>query len=57
MTEHERDKVKLLCARIVDEKNPLVFRQLVIELEALLERVTNHQDARLTEVEGEDTAN
>ena len=47
MTEHEREMVKTLCARIADEKNPFVFRQLIIELDALLEKLNNHQAKRL----------
>jgi hypothetical protein len=43
MTEHERELVTALCARIADEKNPFVFRQLLIELDALLEKLNNHQ--------------
>lgn len=43
MSEHERRIVTTLCARIVDEKNPVVFRQLLIELDALLEKLNNHQ--------------
>ncbi len=37
MTVHEREMVTSLCARINDEKDPYVFTELVIELEALLE--------------------
>lgn len=36
MTEHERDTLTMLCARITDEKNPAVFLELLMELEALL---------------------
>ena len=43
MTEHEREMVTALCARIVDAKNPFVFRQLLIELDALLEKLKNRQ--------------
>lgn len=52
MTEHERQMVTTLCARIVDEKNPAVFRQLLIELDVLLEELNNRQ-ARRTGFEGE----
>ena len=37
MTDHEREMVTTLCSRINDEKDPDVFTELVIELEALLE--------------------
>ena len=46
MTQHERQMVTALCARIADEKNPVVFRQLLIELDALLENMNNHQTPR-----------
>ena len=39
MTDHERQMVTSLCARISDEKNPVVFTQLVYELDALLEKL------------------
>ena len=55
MTEHEREMVTALCARIADEKNPLVFRQLLIELDALLENLNNHQ-AKRSGFEGENKA-
>lgn len=47
MTEHEREMVKTLCAQIVDEKNPAVFRQLIIELDALLEKLNDHRANQL----------
>lgn len=56
MTGHEREIVTKLCARIVDEKNPVVFRQLLIELDALLDRVKNHQ-ATYSEYESQDKRN
>ena len=56
MTEHEHQMVRTLCARIVDEKKSAVLLELMVELEALLEKVTNHR-ARLSEVESEDKAN
>jgi len=43
MSEHERRMVTTLCTRILDEKNPVVFTQLLIELDALLEKLNNHQ--------------
>jgi len=52
MTQHERQTVTGLCARIADEKNPFVFSQLLIELDALLERLNYHQ-AKLSGFEGE----
>jgi hypothetical protein len=55
MTEHERVMVTALCARIADEKNPFVFRQLLIELDALLETLNNHQ-AKRSGFEGENMA-
>lgn len=38
MTEHEREALTTLCARITDERNPAVFVELLIELEALLNK-------------------
>lgn len=55
MTEHERRMVTALCARISEEKNSVVFRQLLIELDALLENLDNHQTRR-TGFEGENAA-
>jgi len=55
MTEHEREMVTALCARIVDAKNPFVFRQLLIELDALLEKLNNHH-AKRSGFEGENMA-
>jgi len=40
MTEHERQTLSKLCARISDEKNPDVFTKLVTELEVLLEKMS-----------------
>ena len=40
MSEHERRTVTVLCARIAGEKNPVIFRQLLIELDTLLEKLT-----------------
>ena len=55
MTEHEREMVTVLCARIADEKNSIAFRQLLIELDALLEKLDNHQ-AKRSGFEGENMA-
>ena len=55
MTEHERVMVIALCARIADEKNPFAFRQLLIELDALLEKLNNHH-AKRSGFEGENMA-
>ena len=55
MTEHERQMVIALCARIADEKNPVVFRKLLIELDGLLEKLNNHQ-AKRSGFEGENMA-
>jgi len=56
MTEREREMATALCARIADEKNPVVFRQLLIRLDALLEKLNSHQ-ARRTGFEGESMSN
>jgi hypothetical protein len=45
-----------LCARIADEKNPVVFNQLLIELDALLERLLNNHQAKLSGFEGDSMA-
>ena len=55
MTEHERQAVTALCARIINEKNPAVFRQLLIELDGLLEEL-NNQQAKRSGFEGENMA-
>jgi hypothetical protein len=55
MTAHEREMVTALCARIADEKNPVVFRQLLIELDALLGKLNNPQ-AKRSGFEGENMA-
>ena len=36
MTDHERQRVTALCARIIEERDPAVFLELLIELETLL---------------------
>jgi len=56
MTQHERQLVIGLCARIADEKNPVVFSQLLIELDALLERLLNNHQTKLSGFEGESMA-
>jgi hypothetical protein len=55
MTAHEREMVTALCARIADEKSPVVFRQLLIELDALLGNLNNPQ-AKHSGFEGENMA-
>ena len=55
MTEQERRAVTVLCARIAGVKNPVIFRQLLFELDALLEKLNNHQ-AKRTEFEDENMA-
>jgi hypothetical protein len=52
MTEHERQIVTSLCARIADERNPAVFTQLVMELDTLLGRLNSPQ-ATSTGFEGD----
>jgi len=37
MTDHERQKVTALCARIGEETDSAVFLELLIELETLLD--------------------
>ena len=37
MTEHEGQLLKTLCARIVEEKDPAVLVNLLVELDALLD--------------------
>lgn len=39
MTEHERQRVTALCARIVEERDPAVYLELLIELETVLDEV------------------
>ena len=55
MNEHEREMLTALCARIADEKNPVVFRQLLVELDALLEKLNDHQ-AKRSGLEGDSMA-
>lgn len=40
MTEPELEMVKALCARINEENDHKVFTELLLELEALLEKVS-----------------
>jgi hypothetical protein len=47
--------VTVLCARLVEEKNPFLFKELLIELDALLEKLTNQQ-AKRSGFEGENMA-
>jgi hypothetical protein len=46
MTEHERQTLTKLCARISDEKNSDVFTELVTQLEVLLEKMSVRPPAR-----------
>lgn len=39
MTQHESEMVKTLCARVRDEQDPIVFTELLTELDALLEKL------------------
>ena len=55
MTEYEHQMVTTLCARIMDEEDPAVLVSLMVELNALLERLHNPQ-ARRTGFEGESLA-
>ena len=55
MTDHERQMVKTLCTQISAEKDPAVFTELTHELDALLEKLNNHQ-VKHTGFEGENTA-
>jgi hypothetical protein len=38
MTAEERERMDWLCSRIADEKNPLVFHELLRELNELMEK-------------------
>ncbi|HEV2396610.1 MAG TPA: hypothetical protein VGS27_06700 [Candidatus Sulfotelmatobacter sp.] len=46
MTEHQREMVTTLCARINDEKDPYIFTELLSELEVLLETFSVRPAAR-----------
>jgi hypothetical protein len=46
MTEPEREMVTTLCALISDEKDPHVFSELLVELEALLEKISAQPPAQ-----------
>ena len=56
MTNHERQMVMALCARVAGEQNPIVFKELIIELDALLQR-RNDQQANRTKPEDENLEN
>ena len=43
MTEHESEMVKTLCARIRDEQDPILFTELLTELDALLEKLATRK--------------
>ena len=55
MAEHERQMVTTLCARVVNEENPAVLVSLLVELNALLQKLRSHQ-VRRTGFEGENMA-
>jgi hypothetical protein len=38
MTAEERERMDWLCSRIADERNPLVFHELLRELNELMEK-------------------
>ena len=46
MSQYEHERVTSLCDRIVGEKNPAVFMQLLVELDAVLKKMNNHQAKR-----------
>lgn len=54
MTEYEHQMVTSLCAPIVHEEDPYVLVSFLVELNALLEKLRNHQVRR--RFEGEDVA-
>lgn len=39
MTEPEREMLTSLCARISEERDPIIFEELLVDLNALLVRV------------------
>jgi hypothetical protein len=43
MTEHENEILKTLCARVSAEQDPLVFADLMTELDALLEKLATRK--------------
>lgn len=43
MTEHENQTLKDLCARINAEQDPIVFTDLLTELDALLEKLATRK--------------
>jgi hypothetical protein len=56
MTEHENKVLKTLCARISAEQDPVIFTDLLTELDALLEKLATRK-ARCVGFESENTAN
>jgi hypothetical protein len=38
MTAEEKDEITALCNRVIEEKDPAKFRELVVQLNTLLER-------------------
>ena len=56
MTEHENEILKTLCARISTEQDPILFMDLLTELDALLETLATRK-ARCVGFESENTAN
>ena len=43
MTEHENEILKTLCARVRDEQDPIVFTDLLTELDALLQTLATRK--------------
>ena len=43
MTEHENKMLKTLCARISAEQDPIVFTNLLTELDAFLEKLATRK--------------
>jgi len=41
MTPEERERLEDLCRRVAEEKDPLTFEKLVLELNELLEQSTH----------------
>jgi len=54
MTEHESEKLKSLCARISEENNPVLFSQLLVELDVLLRKLSARNDLIRTPLRGKD---
>ena len=38
MTSEEKDEITALCNRVIEEKDPAKFRELVVQLNDLLEK-------------------